>query len=108
MRLAVRPDRRPQLWRARGRMNTMEVNKLLAALLVAGITFAVAGLIGDALVHVTPLKESAIKIELPAGEGAAPAGAAPEPAPPVANLMANADTAAGESIAKKVCAACHK
>jgi cytochrome c len=87
-------------------MNTMEVNKLLAALLVAGITFAVAGLIGDALVQVTPLKESAIRIEEPAGAGAAPA-AAPEAPPPVANLMASADTAAGESIVKKVCAACH-
>ena len=32
-------------------MDSMEVNKACAAVLVAGITFMVAGLIGDGLVH---------------------------------------------------------
>ena len=84
-------------------MNAMEFNKALAAVLVAGITFFACGLVGKALVRVTPLETPAFKIDI------APAGPAttPEAPPPVANLMANADTAAGEGIAKKVCAACH-
>jgi cytochrome c len=87
-------------------MDSMEVNKGIAAVLVAGIAFMVSSLIGSALVSPTPLKESAIKVEgvLPAG-GAAPA---PEAKPqPIGPLLASADPAAGEALTKKLCAACH-
>ncbi len=84
-------------------MNAMEFNKAVAAVLVAGITFFACGLVGKALVRVTPLEKPAFQIET------APAGpaATPEAPPPVANLMASADPAAGEAVARKVCAACH-
>ena len=86
-------------------MDSMEVNKAVAATLVAGIAFFLAGLIGDQMVQVHPLKESALKIEgMPAAASSAPAPAA---LPPIAQLLAKADIAAGELLAKKVCAACH-
>lgn len=85
-------------------MDTMEINKAVAAVCVAGIVFLGSGLIGEALVRVTPLATPAYKIEVaPAAGTAAPA----EAPPPVANLMASADPAAGEATAKKVCTACH-
>ncbi len=87
-------------------MDSIEVNKAVAAVLTAGIAFMVFGLIGEVLVHPTKLKESAIKIE-----GAAPAETAGGPAPsgpaPIAPLLASADPAAGEADTKKLCVACH-
>ena len=88
-------------------MDTMEVNKAVAAVLVAGIAFFITGTIGIGLVHERPLKEPAIKIE---GVPAAPAANTPAPEaelPPIATYMATADESAGEAYAKKVCAACH-
>jgi cytochrome c len=88
-------------------MDTMEVNKAVAAVLVGGISFMVAGLIGDVLVRPRHLSTPAIKIE--AAQPATPGAGAPAPAelPPIAPLLARADPAAGEALAKKVCAACH-
>lgn len=88
-------------------MDSMEANKAIAAVLVAGITFFVAGWIGDNLVSEKPLKQQAIKIDIPTTE--APAGeAAPAPLPPVAALLAKADPKAGEADVKKLgCVACH-
>lgn len=89
-------------------MDSMEINKVIAAVLTAGITFMAAGLIGEALVSPTHLAESAIKVE-----GAAPAGGTPAPAPapeklaPIGPLLASADPAVGEATVKKLCAACH-
>ena len=87
-------------------MDSMEVNKVLAATLVAGITFFVTGLIGDQLVRVHPLGKSPLKIE---GAAAAPAAGEPQPAalPALAPLLVNADIANGQAIAQKVCSACH-
>ena len=87
-------------------MDSMEVNKAVAAVLVAGIVFFVAGTVGTNLVQERPLKTTAIKIDVP--EAAAPAGQPPPAAlPPVANLLAKADVSAGEAYAKKVCTSCH-
>ncbi len=88
-------------------MDSMEINKTIAAVLIAGIVFFLTGLIGDNLVSMRPLKEAAIKIELPT---TAPAGGAPAAPPetPVAVLLAKADPAAGEAATKKLgCVACH-
>ncbi len=87
-------------------MDSMEVNKGVAAVLVAGIAFFVTGTIGDKLVRSHAPHEPAIKIEVTA---AAPTEAAPAPAAltPIGPLLASADAAAGESIVKKQCASCH-
>ena len=91
---------------ARGirRMDSMELNKAIAAVLAAGIVFFVCGIAGQTLVRPVHLKESAIRIE----SSAAPAaGAKEEPLAPIGPLLAGADAAVGESNAKKLCAACH-
>jgi cytochrome c len=87
-------------------MDSLEVNKACAAVLVAGITFMVSGLIGDALVHPKRLETSAIKIDVPAeGGGAAPVAAAD---PPVALELASAKPETGEALTKQQgCVACH-
>ena len=88
-------------------MDSMEVNKGIAAVLVVGIVFFLTGLIGDKLVTETEPSKPAMEIK-----GAAPAArgdraAAPAPLPPIAPLLASADPAAGEAFAKKVCTVCH-
>jgi cytochrome c len=88
-------------------MDSMEVNKAIAAILVAGIVFFLAGSMGTSLVYERHLEKTAIKIEVPE---AAPAGAPPAaaPLPPIAALLAKADPAAGEADTKKLgCTACH-
>ncbi len=87
-------------------MDTMEVNKAVAAVLVAGIAFFITGTIGMGLVRETVPEKTAIKIE---GVEAAPTAGAekPEALPPIAPFLATADEHAGEDFAKKVCAACH-
>jgi cytochrome c len=87
-------------------MDSMEVNKGIAAILVAGILFFLTGLIGDALVR-ERLPEKTV-LNIAAAPAASGAGAAqPAALPPIAPLLASADPAAGEAIAKKVCVACH-
>ncbi len=87
-------------------MNSTEINKAVAAVLVAGITFMVTGIIGSALVHPTRLHEPAIHVEVAAAPGA---GAAPAPVviPSVLPLLAEANAENGAGIARRVCAACH-
>jgi cytochrome c len=85
----------------------MEVNKAVAAVLVAGIAFFVTGTIGIGLVREHFPKEAAIKIEGAPSGGGGPAAPAPVELPPIAPLLATADEKAGEAVAKKVCSACH-
>ena len=88
-------------------MDSLEINKAIAAVLVGGIAFMVAGLVSDVIVHPRRLEHSAIQIDT----AAAPTAGAPKPVavalPPIAPLLAKADPAAGEAITKKVCAVCH-
>jgi cytochrome c len=89
-------------------MDSMEVNKGIAAVLVAGIIFFLTGMIADNLVREEPLEKSVLNIQgAPAESGAAPAEAKPEELPPIAPLLAKADVAAGEKYAHTVCTACH-
>jgi cytochrome c len=86
-------------------MNSSEINKMVASFLVAGITFMVAGIIGDALVHPKRLSEPAIRIEV----AQAPTAAAPA-APvlqPVSPLLAEANPETGAGIARRLCSSCH-
>ncbi|MBV9813302.1 MAG: cytochrome c family protein [Acetobacteraceae bacterium] len=88
-------------------MDSMEVNKVAAAVLTAGIAFMVSGLIAAGLVHPTRLEKPAIAVQEPAA--AAPAGGGDQNAgpAPIAPLLASADPGKGEALAKKICAACH-
>ena len=89
-------------------MNSLELNKVFAAVLTAGITFMVAGQVGKILVHGEKPHESAILIGDPSG--GAPAGgapAAPAGPEPISGLLASADVEAGQQIAARNCGACH-
>ena len=86
-------------------MNSMDVNKAVAAVLVAGIAFMVTGFIADGLVVSENPAKPAIKIEV--AQSNAPAAAAPEGPGPILALLANADVKVGESEVQHVCAACH-
>ncbi|MDB5490426.1 MAG: cytochrome c [Micavibrio sp.] len=83
---------------------SLETNKIFAAILVAGITASFSGFLATQLVHEHELKENAYKIEGVAEAGGGPAvEAKPEP---VLAMLAGADVAKGEQVAK-VCATCH-
>lgn len=88
-------------------MDSTEVNKGMAAILVAGIAYFLSGWIGATLVHDTKPDHEVLKIE---GAALATTAAAPEkaePLPPIAPLLAKADVATGESTTKKLCVSCH-
>jgi cytochrome c len=92
--------------RTRRGMDSIEVTKVSTAVLVAGIAYFIAGWIGAGIVH--PERPEKPAIEIKGGEaqtGAAPAAAAA--LAPIAPLLAKADPAAGESVFKKLCTACH-
>lgn len=87
-------------------MDSLEVNKVIAAVLVAGIAFFVTGTIADHLIVQPELKHAVIKIEgVP--EAGTTAAAKPASLPPLAPLLAKADEQAGAKFAHTVCAACH-
>lgn len=83
----------------------MEFNKIFAAALVAGIVASLSGFVAYKLVHPHELHENAYKIEgvASAGSGGAKVEARPEP---ILAMIAGADVARGEQLAK-VCATCH-
>src|SRR5215469_1579330 len=88
-------------------MDSMEVNKGIAAILVGGIIFFLIGLLGDLLVReelpLKPVLNIAAAPEAAAGGGEAkPAGPAP-----IAPLLAAADVKTGDQFAHRVCVACH-
>ena len=87
-------------------MDSLEANKVIAAVLVAGIAFFVTGTIADNLIVQERLEKPAIKIE---GVPAAATTSQPKQVelPPLAPLLAKADPKSGEAFAQKVCAACH-
>lgn len=85
-------------------MDSLETNKVIASVLMAGIVFVGAGLLSDALVRPKPLEHTAIAIDIPAAPGAAPA----ETEPPIAALLVDADPGRGEAQTKaQGCIACH-
>jgi cytochrome c len=90
-------------------MSSLEGTKILAAGLVALIVGMVANLVAEELVPPVKLDKNAFPIagvgkERPTKEAAAATGG--KPAPLTAEMLAKADVAAGEAIAKK-CATCH-
>lgn len=88
-----------------GMATNLEGNKIVAAVLTAGITFAVAGVIGRQLVHATMPHHTAMTVP---GEAVAPTAPAAAPVlDPISPLLASADAAAGQQIAQRQCASCH-
>jgi len=85
-------------------MDSMDVNKAVAAVLVAGIAFFMTGMIGENLVSSTPASKVEIKIATAPAAGAAAKPAGPAP---IAPLLAEADLAKGKAFVNQVCAACH-
>lgn len=86
-------------------MDSLETNKAIAAVLLAGIAFSGAGLLSSALVRPHELKESVLRFEAPRGTAAV---ATAEPDPPLPVLLASADVARGEGLVKSQgCVACH-
>jgi cytochrome c len=82
--------------------SSLEMNKIIGAVLVGGMVALISGLLADQLVG-TPHEEGA------PGGGEAMVASAPAPAQPiepVLPLLAAADPAAGQKIAQK-CAQCH-
>ena len=88
-------------------MDSMEVNKGIAAVLVAGIMFFLTGMIADNLVREEPLEKSVLNIQGAPAESTTAAAAAPAELPPIAPLLAKADVQAGDKYAHTVCTACH-
>lgn len=87
-------------------MDSMEVNKGIAAVLTAGIAFMVCGIVAANVISPKRLEKSVLKIagvsETTGGEAAKPTG--PQP---IAPLLAKADVKKGEQEAGQICAACH-
>lgn len=84
--------------------SSLEANKIAGAVLVAGLLALTSGILADFLVQ----PHHGTSIEMPAGEpvATAPTPSSAEPVGPIAPLMASADPAAGEGVAKK-CLTCH-
>ena len=88
-------------------MDSLEWNKVFAAILTAGIAYSGFGIVADNLSHPKRLEHSVLKIEGVPAAAESPAAAAPKPLPPIAPLLASASPTAGEADAKKLCSACH-
>src|SRR5690606_38095521 len=86
-------------------MGGMEFNKIFAAILVAGIVAGLGGFFAKMLIHPHVPAEFAYNVE--EMEGSAGGGAAKAAmAEPILAMIAGADAARGEKVAKS-CAACH-
>jgi cytochrome c len=85
---------------------SLETNKILAALLTAGIIASGSGVISRILYHPSMPEENAYVIEVPEGEAGDGEQAAEAEAVPLPVLLAAASPEEGASVAKK-CAACH-
>lgn len=86
-------------------MDSMEKNKIFAAVLCAGIMAMLSGFIAGQFVHPHIPDEDAVPVE--GAEGPAGGGPAkPQLPDPILDLIADADIAKGEKLSK-ACAACH-
>lgn len=84
-------------------MNTLELNKIVGALLLGSIVALVSGLLAQKLTEPGPTETAAVAV--PEG-GAEPATSAPTVLEPVSPLLAAADIGAGETLFRK-CTTCH-
>jgi len=87
-------------------MDSLTFNKVFAGILMAGLMALVGIKLAEILVPHEKLASNAYPIEVTEVASASSAPAAPAGPEPVLALLANADVAAGEKLAKK-CTACH-
>lgn len=87
---------------------SMELNKILGAVLLAGVIAMMSGLVANLLFHPADLQQNAYVIEVDDAETSASveAVATEEVLAPITPLLASADVAAGEKASRK-CSACH-
>lgn len=85
--------------------NDLENNKIISAILVAGIVAMLSGFIASKVVHSEAPEKAALDIDTSALETAS-SGGAPAGPEPILALLATADVAKGEALAK-ACTACH-
>lgn len=83
----------------------MELNKIFAAILTAGIIAMVTGFVAEQLVHPVALEQNAYVVDTGAETPAAEAPA-DEGLPDIGTLLASADPAAGQGVLR-ACQACH-
>ena len=84
----------------------MELNKIFAAVLVAGIIGMSTGFIAESLVAPEELQQNAYFVDL--GQEAPTIVVEEAPLPdPVLPLLASADVDAGQALAQRACGACH-
>jgi len=86
-------------------MNGFELNKIAGAVLLAGLVAMLTAFAAEKMVVPTELEKPAYVVEV-ADAGAAADAAAPAGPEPIEALIATADIAKGEVLAK-ACAACH-
>lgn len=84
-------------------MSGFELNKVFAALLVAGIIAMFGGFVAEVTMHPHELHEDAVAID---GAPVAAAGVTEAMPEPIMHLIAAADITTGEKLSK-ACAACH-
>ncbi len=87
-------------------MTSLELNKIVGAILVAGIVALVSGILASRLVQPGAHEGTAIAVATGEGETTATPAAASAAIEPVSALLASADVAAGQAAFKK-CATCH-
>jgi cytochrome c len=88
-------------------MDSLQVNKICAAVLVSGIAFMGATLIADGLVAPRELAQTAVVVEGVQATAAAAPAAVEAPPPPIGPFLAAADPATGMADTQKLCVACH-
>src|SRR5262249_22137985 len=84
---------------------SLEMNKIVGAVLLGGIVVLGASILAEKLVHP---REAHMAVAVSETPGKTPAATTPVPEAiePVSGLLASADRGAGETLAKK-CATCH-
>ncbi len=87
-------------------MKDLELNKIAAAVLVAGLIALVSGKIADALYHPKDAEKRGFEIAVDESAGAGGEQAQEEVVLDIPALMAAADAVKGEALHKK-CVACH-
>ena len=90
-------------------MSGLEVNKILASIIVAILVVIIIGNLGDIIINVknNEMLETAYKIDIPeSGENSTGATSKEEISEPISLLLASASLDKGQKIFKK-CSACH-
>ena len=87
-------------------MNSFDMNKIAAAFLLAGLTVMVSMQVGKLLVHTPTVATAATPTESDSNTNNNTPNTASSEIEPVSQLLAKADIAAGEAVAKR-CTSCH-